>query len=186
MARTKRRELFVAPHEVPGYASAAALGQLPVVPEAAPRLIPGRTARQEFHRFLLKLTAVVAPLVVGPEILRAVGLPLLLGAGYGLVVLLLADRWLGQVGTRMVAELRAGYVTFDLQYGLIGRDYHAHWHATEAGTPWNHRGVWLLRDDGSVVRPPDRSVAPPGMYPSPTRPGARELWSGAAWTGHYG
>lgn len=185
MASARKQALFNPPHQAPDYASAAALGQLPAVPTSPPPLIPGRSARKEFHRFLLRMGLAVAPLVVGPELLDALGLPLLLGAAYGLVVLLLGAHWWAQLGDRMLAELRAGYITFDLEYGLVGRGGHAYWHATAWGVPWDHRGVWLLREDGSVIRPPDTSVAPPGMYPSPSRPQTQELWTGAAWTGQY-
>ena len=185
MTRARDRGLFTPPEQVPGYAAAAASGQLPTVPTSPPRLLPGRTARKELHRFLLKSAVTLGPVIFAPELLGAIGLPPLLAVVLGVGVLLLMARWWSQVGARMLTELRAGYVTFALDYGMVGEGGSSYWHATDWGVPWDHRGVWLLREDGSVERPPDLAVAPPGMYPSLSRPGERELWTGAAWTGQY-
>ena len=42
-------------------------------------------------------------------------------------------------------------------------------------------GVWRLGRGGRVLREPDRSVPPPGWYPSPYYPGVLQRWEGPGW-----
>lgn len=55
-----------------------------------------------------------------------------------------------------------------------------------ARTPWDHSALWHLDGStGRVLRPPHGGGDPPGMYPSPTRPGTLELWTGVLWQRHF-
>jgi hypothetical protein len=46
--------------------------------------------------------------------------------------------------------------------------------------------LWVLDGStGAVVSPPVADADPPGLYPSPNRPGAMELWTGVVWSGNY-
>ena len=61
------------------------------------------------------------------------------------------------------------------------RDWRTGWR-----TPWDFDTVWVLDRTGRcVVRAPKRRGDSPGFYPSPTRSGALELWTGITWTGIY-
>jgi hypothetical protein len=44
-----------------------------------------------------------------------------------------------------------------------------------------YTGLWRLDRRGGVLREPDRSVAPPGFYPSPYFPGLLQRWDGPGW-----
>lgn len=44
-----------------------------------------------------------------------------------------------------------------------------------------HTGLWRLDRHGRVLRVPDRSVPPPGWYPSPYYPGLLQRWDGPGW-----
>lgn len=44
-----------------------------------------------------------------------------------------------------------------------------------------HTGLWRLARNGTVLREPDRSVPPPGWYPSPYYPGILQRWDGPGW-----
>jgi hypothetical protein len=51
---------------------------------------------------------------------------------------------------------------------------------------WDYSGAWVLDGTTGAVRSvPDPEREAPGFYPSPNRPGALELWTGAAWAGRY-
>jgi hypothetical protein len=108
---------------------------------------------------------------------------LLLAVGCGWVVWALQART--AVGEANVREFEQGYTTlvislggFWWRLGLRGRN--------RGRVPWDYRGCWVLDGEGrAVVSAPDPGFDPPGFYPSPHRSGAWELWTGAAWTGHY-
>lgn len=42
-------------------------------------------------------------------------------------------------------------------------------------------GTWRLGRGGRVLRAPDRTVPPPGWYPSPYFPGVLQRWEGPGW-----
>ena len=46
---------------------------------------------------------------------------------------------------------------------------------------WDFRGIWVLAGSGKVRSTPDRTVDPPGLYPSPERPGQLQVWTGMIW-----
>ena len=45
----------------------------------------------------------------------------------------------------------------------------------------NREGMWRMASGNRVVREPDRSVPPPGWYPSPYFPGLLQHWEGPGW-----
>lgn len=143
------------PPAAPGFRRAQAMGLLPPpAPARPPSPVPGLTS---WDRLLLALVAwfVVTPavLLLGDLLDAGDAVPLfgLLPAGAG-VWLLLSTR------ARDATEHAAGYTS--------GR--------TEAG-------LWRLARDGRVLREPDRTVPPPGWYPSPYFPGVLQRWDGPGW-----
>ncbi len=163
---------------------------LPVVPPHPPRLLPGRTADQEFWLWLGKaVSSAVALVVVGEVVERLDRVP-----GGTAVVLPLGllwfwavfFRWFRAVGRRKLAELAEGYTTLTFVFGsLVRYPYRRHRYGDESRVPWDYRGLWVLGSDGRVKSAPDATVEPPGFYPSPNRPGAWELWTGATWAGQF-
>lgn len=143
------------PPTAPGFRRAQAAGLLPPpAPARPPSTVPGLTA---WDRLLLALLAwfVLTPavLIVG-DLLDpggAASLFCLLPVGAG-VWLLLSTR------AREAVEHAAGYTS--------GR---------------THAGLWRLARDGRVLREPDRTVPPPGWYPSPYFPGVLQRWDGPGW-----
>ena len=176
------------PRDVPGYTEAVAAGLTPARPSRPPSLLPGTTS----HRALVRCGVAlgVAAVLVAVAIVRGPSdggqatvsdLAMVLGATVlGIVVVIAAVRRFRKV---LLAELAAGYVTTTFHQGLF-------WFVDRPGPTvgndvvgWVWDGVWVLDSSGSVVSPPDRDVDPPGMYPSPNRPGQLELWTGAQWIG---
>jgi predicted secreted protein len=171
------------PRDVPGYAEARRAGLLPLVGQVPPTLLPGRTAQDEFHRFLLRNAVAVAVIVVAFGIAAKVdGIArVILLLGPGLVCWwLIVFRFMAPVGVRNDDELAAGYTTFVMQFGTF-RSGGRHWQTLS----WDYRGTWILNQHGAVVSGPDHAFDAPGYYPSPNGQGAYELWTGAAWSGHY-
>jgi hypothetical protein len=162
----------VLPRDVPGFTAHN-------VPPTAPALLPGASAQVEFRRFLFKSVAVVVSVLLILDAAPHVGLG---SAGTSVVVLAagLVALWLivqlfAQAGERNLEELEHGYTTLTLRRPGLGR-----W------VPWDYSGVWVLDGrTGGVRSAPDPAHEPPGFYPSPNRPGALELWTGAAWAGRY-
>lgn len=159
-AREQRLEVWggparFPPPSAPGYRRAARAGLLPPpVPVRPPQPLPGLSS---WDRTLLALLCVfaVAPLVV--LVARALDPG---GASVLLTVLPAgAAGWLlWSTGARDAREHAAGYTS--------GRTY---------------VGLWRLGRDGRVLREPDRSVPPPGWYPSPYFPGVLQRWEGPGW-----
>ena len=158
--RTQPFEVYFAasrfpPPSAPGYQRAAALGLLPhEAPELPPTPVPGLSS---WDRTRLSLVLCFGGLLLG----------LLLANGFGLEVagMLLAGvtfctgGWLfSSTRGRDELELATGY--------------------TSGAT---HHGLWRLARDGRVLRAPDRTVPPPGWYPSPYFPGVLQYWDGPGW-----
>jgi hypothetical protein len=188
MAEDRARNLSPRPRDVPGFASAAAAGRIPVVPPTPPRLLPGTTADRAFNLVLVKVVVAVGLLVLTVQVVQQVDPPalvvLVVMLGLSALLVLLVVRWLAAVGARNLQELEHGYTTLVLSFGLFGlseRD----WRSTSLRIPWEYGGTWVLGQDGRVVSPPDPGVEPPGWYPSPARRDQYELWTGAAWAGRY-
>ncbi len=167
-----------------GFREAVAAGLVPVVPAEPPALLPGPTARQMFHRFLRRsAVGVLAVLMMFQIDLSGVWFWLLPLSG--LALFLLMAPWWSQIGTRNFTELHHGYTTFTMSYGAFKQGSLRTWQGHRNRPPWDYRGVWVLDPHGRVLSPPDRSVEPPGFYPSPDKPGALELWTGVVWLAHY-
>ncbi len=84
---------------------------------------------------------------------------------------------LGWLGVPLTAAPFFGGVWLVLSTG--GRD------VVEFGAGYTsgqaHLGLWRIAPDGRVLRTPDRSVPPPGWYPSPYYPGLLQRWDGPGW-----
>ena len=176
----------VRPHQVPGFREAWNAGLVPVVPETPPRLLPGRSAESLLWWYGRNLGLGIGAHLLSVSLLvpRLPGLlDLLLMLGGGLALFWCLLRGLRRVGERNLQELARGYTTLPLVFGDFwygGRYYSGH------RMPWDCSGAWHLhRSTGAVVRPPQRWLEPPGLYPSPHRPGRYELWTGAGWSGHF-
>lgn len=154
------------PSEIPGAAG-------PVVPLEPPTRLPGRSAAE-----LGRLSLLVFALLVVAWVAVLVWVdPVLVVLGSGLA--LFAAGWIlsGRVGDRLVEELGRGYTTLVLDTGMF-------WFRPAGWTPWDFDGVWRFTRDG--VQPPRPGATdPPGLYPSPHRPGRREVWTGRVWTKVY-
>lgn len=175
------------PREVPGYAEAWAAGRIPQVPATPPRLAVAPTARAALHTFVAGMVIAFLTVLLTLKVLDWVGAPggatMVVGALGSTLVLVRVLRLQARVGDQLVAEIRHGYTTLENFSGgfWVGRG-----HPGEVGGRWDFRGLWLLDPKtGAVRRSPAPVGDPPGMYPSPHRPGRRELWTGAEWHGHY-
>lgn len=179
----------VRPREVSGFAQAAAAGRVPPAPPTPPRPLPGPSADRMFNVWVLKIVAGVAALLVTLEVVERLALPgpahalVVLGLFAALAVWIVRGWW--AVGDRNLEELAQGYTTLVLTFGFFRSVPGSRFSSTAGRVPWDYTGIWVLAADGSVKSVPDRSVEPPGFYPSPSRPGQDELWTGAAWSGQY-
>jgi hypothetical protein len=175
------------PSEVAGFAQASAAGALPVVPRTPPRLLPGPSAERAFNLFLVKLVGAALGAVVAMRVAMTLDSTWadLAAIGLGFAVFWLMLRWLAEVGRRNFEELKRGYTTLVLQYGMFKSTRDLRWWITNWRVPWDYSGLWVLRGGGDVVSAPSPDREPPGFYPSPHRTGWLELWTGCAWAGQY-
>jgi hypothetical protein len=180
----------VPPSALPGYREALVSGALPRVPSSPPTALPGRSAQALVRRLIFIFLGGVLVLVVVAQGLVRARMPTFLVP----VVLCLASlaflwycqRRMAAVGERLLAELSCGYTTIVMAFGgfWLGRGRRG-W-ATGWRIPWDFSTVWVLRSDGrTVIRPPQLSGDPPGMYPSDSRADSLELWTGATWAGYF-
>ena len=142
------------PSTAPGFQAAWHLGLLPdPPPHTPPSPVPGISANASLWA---GLGTFFAPFALISMLRDAPGLVffLVLCGCTGTAL------WLLMVLTprRERAEFAAGYTTRSAYLGL-----------------------WRLGRGGRVLREPDRSVPPPGFYPSPYRPGLLQLWDGPGW-----
>lgn len=144
------------PPTAPGFQRAWQLGLLPPpAPATPPAPLPGLSS---WDRLRLAIGLCFGGMAVGLLISSSVDLSslveILITAGPFLagVALLLST------GARDEQEFGAGYTS-----GAA------------------HAGLWRISRDGRVLRPPDRSVPPPGWYPSPYYPGLLQRWDGPGW-----
>ena len=178
------------PRQVDGYDEAVSAGLTPARPMTAPSIAGRPTAR----RALVVLAATIG-LAVLAAIACLVSLPggRITGWGAAVYVVVLV---VGYVAVRaslhrfrgvLLDELQAGYVTTTFTQGLFwmpGRGSGRRtWGDDVVGWRWD--GLWVLDSHGDVVSAPDRAADPPGLYPSPHRPGELELWTGHRWTGVF-
>lgn len=178
------------PRDVPGFAHALADGRLPRIPTTPPRLLPGITADRAFWRWMgLCVGAAVLCCVLATEAVPRLGLPTvwegLLTLGTGLSVLAVwLQAWRG-FGARNLRELEHGYTTLVLTFGGLTSIGDGRADDVDGRLPLDYSGIWVLGNDGRVISAPDRTMEPPGFYPSPNEPGRFELWTGCAWAGQY-
>lgn len=184
------RSLDPRPSDVEGFAEAQATGMTPAVPAHPPASpLSAPTA----HTMLRHLGYSLAT-TVGAALAALVGLPKPDGriapvTAIVIIVVLacggfLIRRSLAAFRSKLLEEMQAGYVTTTFEQGgfwLAKRDGSAFAPGRNV-LGWDWRGLWVLDPTGRVVSPPDRSVDPPGLYPSPHSPGKRELWTGHQWT----
>ncbi|MCW2923165.1 MAG: hypothetical protein JWM98_569 [Thermoleophilia bacterium] len=105
-----------------------------------------------------------------------------------LVGVVVAFRAWRRVGERNLEEFQHGYTTLQLISGAFGwAGFPSREQQRRHGRtmPWDYAGVWRLGSDGAVITAPDTTVLPPGLYPSPHRDDAWEIWTGCAWMGSY-
>lgn len=178
------------PHEVAGFDRAMASGvirRIPTVPPAVTVLPTSRRALRDAAVVLaVSVAVVVAVLLVAPTegALSGAGVLALLGSS-ALGVWAIAKaltRW----GRLVLAELALGYTTTPPNLRT------ASWWVGAPGTriglhgiDWDWSGLWVLHPDGTVRSAPSRQGVPPGLYPSPRREGALELWTGLQWTAYF-
>ena len=80
--------------------------------------------------------------------------------------------------------LRSSVYEDNTYYKQVGEDVPVAGAGYKTGTPiWNFAGMWVLDKNGRVLHAPDRSVDPPGHYPSPFpgEEGKFLLWTGVMW-----
>ena len=177
----------VHPRNVDGFHDAVARGLVPCVPVEPPALLPGRSAHTAVWAYVRLVGVVVGAWAMAMVILGAFDSPVATVLRLGALVVSLGGFWYlfvagrASVGERLLAELDAGYATFRPPHGGFWRTRQADQPTLTYQEPWDFRGTWQLSSTGAVQGQPDRSVAAPGFYPSPNRPGALELWTGAAW-----
>ena len=180
----------VRPRDVPGYEAAVASGTVRPVPAAPPALLPGPSAARVFNRFLLSAAAIVAAVLVVVEVssrseLGSTATSLICLAagllGFAAIIVLL-----GRVGDRKLEELAHGYTTLQVEFGGFWVGEGRRWPRFGHRPPWDYSGLWVLDGStGAVISEPVAGADPPGLYASPNRPGALELWTGAVWSGNY-
>lgn len=179
----------VPPDGVPGFYAARRSGVVKEVPGSQPQRVRGASARERFHLWVVVMVVSLALLVLAVRVLAQLipeTSPMrLLIAVPGLVWFFAALRGLHLVGDRSYEEFAAGYTTLRLAFGGFRIGRWRRWAHIDHRTPWDYRGLWVLDGKGTVVKTPDRSVLPPGFYPSPTRPGQLELWTGRVWMGEF-
>lgn len=177
------------PASVVGYSDALRAGLLPRVPESPPDPVAGASAKdlalRVFVRFVVGLICFVALGKLSSAVIGWTPGLRVATLATGLTLLFLTYRAWGRGGERHLEELRHGYATLNLAMGQFWVGALRKWRGYGPRVPWDLRGAWLLRSDGTVIRQPDRTVTPPGLYPSPNRRGRWEVWSGIVWTGEY-
>jgi hypothetical protein len=86
----------------------------------------------------------------------------------------------------MLKELLLGYTTSPFIVGGTKLFSGRRWQGLPPRTiPWNYAGVWELDGQGNVISAPDHKTPPPGIYPSATKEGVWELWTGTVWSGQF-
>ncbi len=175
------------PRDVPGFAEAVAAGIAPARPATAPQpsVRPSAAARQRV--FVVALVGgLTATVVLGLGLLGddpGPGAVALVGVAATVVLVVLAALW-RWVGAAALAELHRGYTTTTLVFGGYGLSVPRRYRSFGDRPPWDYSGVWRLGPVASAD-PPDPAQDPPGFYPSPTRDGELELWSGRVWLGVF-
>jgi hypothetical protein len=186
----QRRSLRPLPSDVEGYAAAVAAGLTPARPSTPPDITGRPTARNAFRQLATTFAVAVAPAVLWTVLLadERIGGK---GGAIAYVAILVIAYFVVRVPLHrcrdiLLEELQAGYTTRTFTQGLFwiprgpGRSMKG-----DDVIGWIWDGLWVLDVHGNVVSAPDRSIDPPGLYPSPHRPGQLELWTGCQWAGVY-
>lgn len=168
---------------------AVSSGLSPRVPPAAPRVEVAPTAHRALRDVAttaaISVLAVVVVVVIGASDGRlswpVVGVVLVVAAAATAAVAKAIRRW----GRAQMAELQRGYTTTTFTLGGF-------WLAAAPDAPWtlgliqwDWRGTWVLKPDGEIVSMPSDAFDAPGLYPSPNRKDALELWTGHQWSGYF-
>ena len=143
------------PATAPGFQAAWRLGLLPLPPPSTPPSpVPGLSSWDRVRLGALLALGVFGLMIPVADALSAGAVSALLVAAP-----FCAGAWLlWSTGARDEVEFAAGYTSGP-----------------------SHTGLWRLDRNGRVLRPPDRSVPPPGWYPSPYYPGLLQRWDGPGW-----
>ncbi len=175
------------PRDVPAFAAAEAAGLVPLRPTAPPdpSVHPTAAARQRVVALAAvggtTLVVLAGLAVLGSD--PSAGRTGLVGATCLVLLVVLAGLW-HWLGRAALTELQRGYTTTTLVFGSYGLPVLRRYLSYGDRPPWDYAGVWRVGPvaDGEV---PDPSHDPPGFYPSPTRDGQFELWSGQVWVGVF-
>lgn len=177
------------PRDLTDLDRAGSAGVTPVVSSTPPPVTVIPTARRALRDRWLTVggaaLAVAVAMIAGADngrlSLGAVVTMLVVAAAGVIAMIVTTRRW----GRAQLAELQLGYTTTRF---VLGR----WWFAPAPDAPltlgkiqWDWSGTWVLDPDGTVISAPSPDVDPPGLYPSPNRPGAVELWTGHQWSGYF-
>ncbi|HZK04969.1 MAG TPA: hypothetical protein VFC82_03880 [Actinomycetaceae bacterium] len=179
----------VRPHEVPGYFEARAAGLLPEVRQVPPALTVRPTSRAAFAPVpWLAISIIFLPLALDRLLAQVIpewmAVPVMLATALALATGVAVQ--LRRVGRQSLAEFRRGYTTLPFTIGTPWFSLKPGGWLTGFRIGWDHRTHWHLDGrTGVPVAAPTVAGDPPGLYPSPHRPGAFELWTGSEWTRHY-
>lgn len=176
------------PRDVPAFGRAKASGLTPHVPSTPPDVTVRPTARRALlHVAITAGIVAAADLVVllgassnGRLSWPAVGVLISLSAVGAAVTLGTIRRW----GKAQIAELQRGYTTTTFAMGRFWIRPAPDAPITLGWVQWDWHATWVLRPNGSVVSAPSSDADPPGLYPSPHREDALELWTGHQWSGY--
>lgn len=173
---------------MPGFARARSQGLTPRVSGAAPLVSVRPTARSALRDVGVTIGVAVAADVgamfstVTDGRLSWTAVAVVLGVGVVgvLAVLAAVRRW----GRAQLAELQLGYTTTTFTLGRFWFGSAPDGPVTNGWVQWDWDATWVLRPDGRVRSAPTGDGDPPGLYPSPRRDGAMELWTGHQWSGY--
>lgn len=175
----------ISPELVEAYQEAFAAGLLPHAPSDPPRPVTLNSTKV----LLLCIAAFFITGILGIKISNMPASPTWLDVSIFILPVLSALAAGYFPGKAKDKEFAAGYTYFDtavMTYGIpLSKLFKVQNQAGPAGYNWNLRGLWKLNNDGSVNRAPVEGVLPIGYYPSPSKQGEFEYWTGADWMGKY-
>lgn len=173
------------PDMVPGYAEAMDSKLLPIVPSEPPKPVTMNST----NVLLICIATVFLSGFAGINIANMAFSPTWLDISIMSIPLLAAFASFYIPSKVRDKEYSAGYTYIDdavMTYGgPLSKLLKAQNYAGPAGYQWNFRGLWKLNNNRSINRPPIKGFLPIGYYPSPTRLGEFEYWTGAEWMGKY-
>lgn len=191
--------------EVPGFAEAASDGLAPVIVPATPPPLLVRPSAGTYRRLQFTIMgSLTAAINLGVLWLVAVkgaddesSVLSLIGNLLLPVGLLFGALWAwlnAGLARRQAEELRHGYTTLPVEKPLLGArsTSDVSWMAAafgQKGEPveepvddWDDSAIWRLHPrTGAVIHAPSGVATPPGMHPSPVKPGVVQRWNVRAW-----